>query len=240
MSAIPGSLSVSRYGAPEVAVHVADPDAAVVGGLGHEVGEVDLLDVPVAADRVGQRLLRGRRRVLDQAVGGEDRQAGILERDEAHEHPAGLGRSRLLGVHARGLVAVVAVGDQQLGRRDGVHDLGEDRRVGHAPEPVGVAVVVGDLGPRRGAHRPAQRRGGAAGGVGEQARTPGTSSPGSPASGAGGPPWAPGGCARAGARGRRRRARCARGTGSRGGRGRARRARGRTARAPRSPARRRA
>ena len=51
-------------------------------------------------------------------------------------------------VHARGLVAVVAVGDQQLGagqRR--AHRL-RRRRVGDAPQAVRGAVLVGDLGPR--------------------------------------------------------------------------------------------
>ena len=51
-----------------------------------------------------------------QAVRGEDRQAGIAERDEAHQHvPVPALAAALLGVDARRLVAVVAVGDQQLG-----------------------------------------------------------------------------------------------------------------------------
>ena len=52
----------------------------------------------------------------DEAVGGEDGQPWSCERDEAHEHVAVLALAAdLLGVDARGLVAVVAVGDEQLG-----------------------------------------------------------------------------------------------------------------------------
>ena len=51
-----------------------------------------------------------------EAVGGEDGQARVLERDEVHQHVAVLALAAdLVGVDARGLVAVVAVGDQQLG-----------------------------------------------------------------------------------------------------------------------------
>ncbi len=51
-----------------------------------------------------------------EAVRGEDREPRVLERDEAHQHVAVRALAAdLIGVHARGLVAVVAVGDQQLG-----------------------------------------------------------------------------------------------------------------------------
>ena len=49
----------------------------------------------------------------------------------------------LLGVHARGLVAVVAVGDQQLGVGERHLELGDQVRVGEAPERVRRAVGVG-------------------------------------------------------------------------------------------------
>ena len=50
-----------------------------------------------------------------EAVRGEHGQARVLERDEAHQHVAVLALAAdLLGVDARRLVAVVAVGDQQL------------------------------------------------------------------------------------------------------------------------------
>ena len=48
-----------------------------------------------------------------QPVGREDGQAVVLQRDEAHQHV--VGARLLLLVDARGLVAVMAVGDQQLG-----------------------------------------------------------------------------------------------------------------------------
>ena len=77
-----------------------------------------------------QRLLGLRRRAADEAVGREDRQARVLQRDEAHEHVAVRALAAdLLGVHARGLVAVVAVGDQQLG--------GGERRAGRPRSPPG-------------------------------------------------------------------------------------------------------
>ena len=54
--------------------------------------------------------------VAQQAVGGEHGEPGILERDQAHQDvPVRALAADLLGVHAGGLVAVVAVGDQQLG-----------------------------------------------------------------------------------------------------------------------------
>ena len=72
------------------------------------------------AQRVRQRLLGLRRGVADEAVGGEDGQPLVLQRDQAHEHVAVLALAAdLLGVDARGLVAVVAVGDEQLGRLQG-------------------------------------------------------------------------------------------------------------------------
>ena len=49
-------------------------------------------------------------------MGGEDEQAGVGERAEQHQDVAVVALAAdLVGVHPRGLVAVVAVGDQQLG-----------------------------------------------------------------------------------------------------------------------------
>ena len=54
--------------------------------------------------------------VVEQPVRGEDRQPRVLEGDQAHQDVAVVALAAdLLGVDARGLVAVVAVGDQQLG-----------------------------------------------------------------------------------------------------------------------------
>ena len=54
----------------------------------------------------------------DEAVRREDHQARVLERDEVHQDVAVLALAAdLVGVDARGLVAVVPVGDQQLGGR---------------------------------------------------------------------------------------------------------------------------
>ena len=81
---------------------------------------------------------------------GKTRQAGVLERDEAHEDVAVLALAAdLLGVRLHRLVAVVAVGDQQLGvARRRLH-RGDRRGVGHAPEAVHGAVGVGHLAPGR-------------------------------------------------------------------------------------------
>ncbi len=102
-------------------------------------------DLEVALERGAQPLAVSD--LGEQAVGGEDGQARVLERDQAHQHVAG---AALLVVHARGLVAVVAVGDQQLGGRERGADGLDRLRVGDAPQPVDGAVLVGHLGPRLG------------------------------------------------------------------------------------------
>ena len=94
---------------------------------------------------------------------------GILERDEAHQHVAVLALAAdLLGVHARGLVAVVTIGDQQLEPREYTLHLLDRRRVATAPEPVQGAVGVGHLAPGPAARRWSERRDGRAGGIGVQ------------------------------------------------------------------------
>ena len=73
----------------------------------------------------------------EQPVGGEDEQAGVGQRAEQHQHVAVLALAAdLVGVHARGLVAMVAVGDQQLGVGERHLQLGDEVLVGGAPERV--------------------------------------------------------------------------------------------------------
>ena len=101
-----------------VGVDVAHRQLAVAGRRRQlaEIGE--LLDVEQLEQRVAQCLLAIRiaAEAGDQAMGGEDRQPRILERDEMHQHELVLAAAAdLLRIDARRLVAVVAVGDQQLG-----------------------------------------------------------------------------------------------------------------------------
>ena len=63
--------------APVVRVEVADPHAAVAGGRGLEVVLRDLLDVPVAPDRLAQRDAPLVVEAGQQAVRGEDRQPRV-------------------------------------------------------------------------------------------------------------------------------------------------------------------
>ena len=70
------------------------PDAAVGGRRRLELVERDLLDVPVAHDRVAQRDAPRVVEAGEQPVRGEDRQARVAERDEAHQHVAGAGGRR--------------------------------------------------------------------------------------------------------------------------------------------------
>ena len=88
-------------------------------------------------------------------MGAEDGEAGVVERDQAHQRVAVRALAAdLVGVGARGLVAVVAVGDQQLGVGQLGGDRLVDRGVGDPPDAVDGAVVVGRPRPR------ARRRGG--------------------------------------------------------------------------------
>ena len=114
--------------------------------MGSSAAASTALDLPVALDRGAQRLAPRLVEPADQPVGGEDGQPGVLERDEAHQHVA---RAALLLVHAGRLVAVVAVGDQQLRGGQRGRDGGARLRVGDAPEAVDRAVLVGHLAPGR-------------------------------------------------------------------------------------------
>ena len=100
---------------------------------------------------------------------GKTVRPGVLERDEAHQHVAVRALAAdLVGVDARGLVAVVAVGDQQLGVAERVLDRGDRVGVGDPPEPVRGALVVGRLAPGLAADVRLERRPGRAARVGVQ------------------------------------------------------------------------
>ena len=130
-------------------------------------GVVERLDLEVAPGDVADRLLL--LAVVLQAgehpVGGEDEQPRVVERHQEHQHVAVVAlATHLVRIHARGLVAVVPVRDQQLG----IRERGLERRdllgVGHAPEGVARALAVGRLGERLAAHRLRERLGGGAAG----------------------------------------------------------------------------
>ena len=82
-------------------------------------------------------------------MGPEDRQAGIVERDEAHERVSMRPLTAdLVRVDAGCLVAVMAVGDQQLGVGEaGRHRL-VDGRLRDSPDTMDGALRVGHLAPR--------------------------------------------------------------------------------------------
>ena len=156
----------------EVAVHVAERHAVVRRRRLELARAGQLLDVEVAPRRLRDRdllvgvLLQSR----EQAVGGEDQQARVLERHQEHQHVAVVALAAdLVRVDACGLVAVVAVGDQELGVSERALERGDPVRVANAPERVARAVVVGRLGERLLARHLAERLARAAARVGEQA-----------------------------------------------------------------------
>ncbi len=88
---------------------------------------------------------------MHQPVGGETAQPGRLQRHERH-HGARLPDAQ------GGLVAVVAVGDQQPSRR---HQRGQPRhpvRIGNAPKPVARLLVIGVVELRAAGGRRVQHR----------------------------------------------------------------------------------
>ena len=100
------------------AVHVAERDARRRPAARARDGRASssISKSRISASRIACCLARVVLEAGEQAVGGEDEQARVGERAEQHQHVAVLALAAdLLGVHARGLVAVVAVGDQQLG-----------------------------------------------------------------------------------------------------------------------------
>ena len=112
-----------------------------------------LVDLERPQDRLSQRLARpGLAEVREQPVVAEHGQPGVLERDQRHQRVTVVAvPADRVGIGSCRLVAVVAVGDQELGLRE----LGGDRAVGlrivDAPDPVRDAVVVDGLGPARAA-----------------------------------------------------------------------------------------
>ena len=81
-------------------------------------------------------------------MGGEDGEAGILERDQRHQHVVGaFAAADLALVGERGLVAMVAVGDQQFAVGELRANCLVHARVGDPPDAVGGALGVGDLVP---------------------------------------------------------------------------------------------
>ena len=99
----------------------------------------------------GEQALAARRVVGEageQAVGGEDGEAGVVEPGERHQGVVLRALAAdLVAVGAGGLVAVVAVGDQQLGVGQRLDHGGDHGRVVDPPDPVDGAVGVGDLAP---------------------------------------------------------------------------------------------
>ena len=127
------------------------------------------LDLEIAPQRVGERLVLVGAQAADEPMGGKHGQTRILERDQAHEHvPVRPLAADLLGVDARGLIAVVAVGDQQLGAGEHVLHGGDRGGVVDTAQAVDGAVVVGRLRPHIVAAGAAQRGRDGARGIGEQ------------------------------------------------------------------------
>src|SRR6185295_11981157 len=93
-------------GALHAGVDVAE-DADPIGAGGIEVVRVHLLELEVRADALRQPLLCAGVEVAKQAMRAEDGQAGVLERDPAHERVAVRAlAAHLVGIGASGLVAV--------------------------------------------------------------------------------------------------------------------------------------
>jgi len=100
-----------------VGVDVAEDAEPVLAGR-VEVVVAHLLDLEQLAQPLAQALalLGIVGQPLEQAVGGKDGQAGVVERGQRHQRVAVRALAAdLVAVGAGGLVAVMAVGDQQLG-----------------------------------------------------------------------------------------------------------------------------
>ena len=126
-----------------------------------ELFEGHLFDLEVLAERGRECLLLGGiAEVGEEAVVAEDGEARVLERDERHQRVAVLALAAdLVGVGARGLVAVVAVRDEELGSVELGLDGLDHGGVGDAPDAVDGAVGVGGLAPRLALRSPASRCG---------------------------------------------------------------------------------
>ncbi|CAA9531776.1 MAG: hypothetical protein AVDCRST_MAG30-3857 [uncultured Solirubrobacteraceae bacterium] len=135
----------------EEGVEVAEGQRAVEAAVGRaQLARLDPRDLEVPLEHDRELLLLVGGEAAHEAVRGEDREPGVLQRDEAHQDVAvGTLAADLLRVRARGLVAVVAVGDQQLRAGQRLVDGLDRDRVRHAPQAVQGAVGVGDLAERR-------------------------------------------------------------------------------------------
>ncbi len=81
-------------------------------------------------------------------MGGEDGEAGVVEPGERHQRVVLRALAAdLVAVGAGGLVAMVAVGDQELRFGERLDHGGDDHRPGDPPDAVDGAVGVGDLAP---------------------------------------------------------------------------------------------
>jgi hypothetical protein len=153
-----------------VAVEVAHLERAVPVGR-PQLGLLDAVDVEVLAQRGRQRLdaLGVARQAAHEPVGREDGEARVLQCDQAHEDVAMVALAAdLVGVHAGRLVAVVAVGDEQLGVGQRALDRLDRGRVCQPPQPGGRPLVVRDLAEGLALGRGLERRPGDALGVGVQ------------------------------------------------------------------------
>ncbi len=120
---------------------------------------VERLDLEVAAKRVGELLVLVGPQAPHEPVGREHGQAWILQGDEAHQNIAVRPfAADLLRVDARGLVAVVTVGDQQLRIAQRSSEIGDRTGIGDPPQPIDRPVGVGRFVPGRLACRAAPGR----------------------------------------------------------------------------------
>ena len=100
-------------------------------------------------------------------MGWEDAEARVFQRDEVHQYESvGAVAADLVGVDASRFVAVVAVGDQQLGRVKRLAKRGLGVKVVDSPEAVDGSVVVGLLSVRLALCLGGDRRAGGAGRIG--------------------------------------------------------------------------
>ena len=153
------------------AVHVAEGDPAVRVGL-ERLRVAELLDLEVPHERVADRelLVRVVLQAREQPVRGEDEQPGVRERAEQHQRVVvATLAADLLGVHARGLVAMVAVRDQKLRVGQRALQRGDLVRVGNPPERVAGALVVARFRERPAALHTLEGLAGGAARVGKEA-----------------------------------------------------------------------
>ena len=136
-------------GAIELRVEVAE-DADSFHAVGVELIFRDLIDLEELLQPGAEGLLLGGivGESRNQAMGGKDGQPGVLQRDEGHQDVVGgTAGTDLALVGERGLVAVVAVGDQQLARLELGSDRLVDSRVFDPPDAVGRPVAIGHFAP---------------------------------------------------------------------------------------------